>query len=149
AGPQRAVFRNVIARATWDSSPSLKQKNLPLTDERVCPVGGEPHFPRTDCSKERNVSPILRRPRRTTRHIPGISFIWNNMREGFDVGLVQPSNTWPSGRNRITAIPQGTRLWRSSGPAGASLRTSMKHGLVGLVLIRKVDGLVLARREID
>ena len=25
----------------------------------------------------------------------------------------------------------------------------MKHGLVGLVVIRKVDGLVLARREVD
>src|SRR5262249_41610659 len=63
--------------------------------------------------------------------------------------IVQPFNPWPSGRNRITAIPQGSRLWRSSGPAGPSIRTSMKHGLVGLVLIRKVDGLVLARREID
>ena len=30
---------------------------------------------------------------------------------------------------------QGSRPWRSSGRAAPSLRTSMKHGLVGLVLI--------------
>src|SRR5262249_48763733 len=32
AGPQRAVSRNVIERATWNSSPSLKQKILPLME---------------------------------------------------------------------------------------------------------------------
>src|SRR6516164_10324703 len=40
-------------------------------------------------------------------------------------------------------------LWRRSGRASASIRTSIKHGLVGLVLIRKGDGLVLAWRQVD
>src|SRR5215469_3485619 len=52
-------------------------------------------------------------------------------------------------KHRRIGIRKRRQQKRSSGPAGPSLITSMKHGLVGLVLIRKVDGLVLARREID
>src|SRR5262245_7756568 len=44
---------------------------------------------------------------------------------------------------------RGLGLWEKGWRASRSIRTSMKHGLVGLVLIRKVDGLVLARREDD
>src|SRR5262249_53163214 len=50
---------------------------------------------------------------------------------------------------RVLLHSDSVPRWRSSGRAGPSIRTSMKHGLVGLVLIRKVDGLVLARREGD
>src|SRR5262249_8123903 len=52
-----------------------------------------------------------------------------------------PSNDWDFGRDDWD-FGRGERASRSVG-------TSMKHGLVGLVLIRKVDGLVLARREGD
>src|SRR5262245_58450790 len=44
---------------------------------------------------------------------------------------------------------RGLGLWEKGRRASRSIRTSMKHGLVGLVLIRKVDGSVLARREDD
>src|SRR5262245_53705185 len=44
---------------------------------------------------------------------------------------------------------RGLGLWEKGRRASRSSRTSMKHGLVGLVLIRKVDGFVLARREDD
>src|SRR5262247_3294795 len=44
---------------------------------------------------------------------------------------------------------RGLGLWEKGRRASRSIRTSMKHGLVGLVLIRKVDGFILARREDD
>src|SRR5262249_19331452 len=48
--------------------------------------------------------------------------------------------------------PSGPRieaLAERAGCAARSIWTSMKHGLVGLIQIRKVDGLVLARLEDD
>src|SRR5262249_48633020 len=51
----------------------------------------------------------------------------------------------PSGP-RVKTLAE--RAGRSIGTS-SSIGTSMKHGLVGLVLIRKIDGLVLARREGD
>src|SRR5262245_55481250 len=53
------------------------------------------------------------------------------------------------GRNKLAIqLLAVTRADRTA-CSGASIRTSIKHGLVGLVLICKVDGLVLARRQVD
>src|SRR5262249_7639119 len=56
-----------------------------------------------------------------------------------------------TGRNE-NGPPSGPRieaLAERAGRAGRSIGTSMQHGLVGLIQIRKVDGLVLARLEDD
>src|SRR6516165_360340 len=50
---------------------------------------------------------------------------------------------WPPSGPRIEAVAE------RAGRAGRSIGTSMQHGLVGLVQIRKVDGLVLTRLEDD